>query len=327
MGIPGVVEGHEAMFVYATWPLACIIHGLQIFYMRKQHPELPYVFALFVLTVPFFVAFEVCRNPASQFHNSAAVFPLFTTFRIFWAVHFILFQVCSSFFLFQKLLLRCPTVQPPFCPSTWIRTQSNDSNASQYFTSIIKVFECMSSSVPRMFVHAGVAFQCAILGAGLPLLIIVDVDAIWAIFTVSHCQLLALLIHCSITIRKLRTLNFFLWIGFVTLIVVASIASFILEPLVSGWPIPVFSAQCILAMTDALGALFRHKVMGLSDEDAAEYYFEELFARLNSTPSTITSRDHQLESMPSSPTANKVAVRVRLFVVFCLFLVLSHGFN
>lgn len=87
------VNDTEVVFVYVTWPLACAVHVLQIYYMRAHHPELRFILPVFAMTVPFFVAFAICNSPDSGFYNPSAAFPLFTTFRVVWAANFIAFQV------------------------------------------------------------------------------------------------------------------------------------------------------------------------------------------------------------------------------------------
>lgn len=159
----------------------------------------------------------------------------------------------------------------------------------------------MRGVLPRVIVYAGAATQCVILGTGLTLLALFDIELVWAIFIISHAQLLALLVHCWVTIQQLRRRTFFLWTSFVSAITLLSVVSLIVGLSVSDWPVPVFSAQCILALMDAVGALFRHRCTNKPDAAADDV---GLFTRLsNMSP----FQGHPLESLPSLPE-NRSAV-------------------
>lgn len=153
----------------------------------------------------------------------------------------------------------------------------------------------MSGRLPPTIVYAGGATQCALLGAGLTLLALFDIEMIWAVFVVSHTQLLALLVHCWVTVPQLRRRTFFLWTLFVFTIALLSIVFLLLGSLVARWPLPVFSAQCIFALTDAIGALFRHRFMSRVDGTADD----GAFTRLTAMSPSSSSQSHRLESLPS----------------------------
>lgn len=155
----------------------------------------------------------------------------------------------------------------------------------------------MNGRLPSTIVYTGGAIQCFLLGAGLTLLALFGVEMVWTIFVVSHCQLLALLVHCWVTVQQLRRQTFFLWMMFVAAIALLSTLFLLLGSLVPDWPFPVFSAQCIFALIDAVGALFRYRFMSKVDGTADD----GLFSRLNTVSPSSVSQTHPLESLPSLP--------------------------
>lgn len=164
-------------------------------------------------------------------------------------------------------------------------------------TSIMRVAGSMSGRLPPIIVYAGGAAQCALLGAGVTLLVLFDIEMVWAIFVVSHSQLLALLVHCWVTVPQLRRRTFFLWTTFVFAIALLSIVFLLLGSLAKRWRLPVFSAQCILALMDAVGALFRHRFMSRVDGTVDD----GLFTRLSNASPSAPSQNHPLEQLPPLP--------------------------
>ena len=155
----------------------------------------------------------------------------------------------------------------------------------------------------RKVIFLGILAQCILVLIGGPLLALHDTEFVFGTPNISYVLTLCLLVYSLIHERRSRTSNFWWWTGLTATMLAASVT--LLGIGLHYAAVPVFGIQCIFALIDSLGGVFRYYQVSRGKEPEAKTPPPRAVGRpRRDTPSFgdfCTSRS-DVSSLTSSPS-------------------------
>ncbi|KAH8884264.1 hypothetical protein GQ53DRAFT_401854 [Thozetella sp. PMI_491] len=276
----------ERTWLYITWPAAFVVHILQIRYMPSHHKSLQFSIFLFaILSFAFFGGFTACDTTDSALASSNAAYGLFYTLEIICMTHIIFLQYVATIYPLAATI-----------PSSRARLGFRVTGP----VTVAKGTPLQSGR--RNVIVVGILAQCIWVGIGTALLAVDGIKAVFGAPTISYLVELGLFVYYLVIERRTRTSTLWWWTGIATATATASITLLVVGLCYHG--VPVFGIECIFALFDSLGGVFRQYQIGRNRDSTSKDAPARPFRRSRDTPSFgdfYTSRS-DLCSCPQSPT-------------------------